>query len=843
MGKIMLSPKTEGLVNNALMYAGLGWKVFPVHTMLGGVCSCHEGAACGRPAKHPRIAESFEGASNDPTQIKNWWTQWPQANIGIATGEASGLTVVDADAGKGKAGVINLTQLCSDKGGVPATLTSDTGGGGLHLYFTYCKELQTGTDVLAKSVDVRNDGGYVIAPPSNHYTGSVYKWRANTNTLLPVPAYMLERETTDATKKKRGRPRQHAAMKIEKVESMLKAITPDDRDRWLKVGVILGRMFVGTPFENDAWAIYETWSARDSKFDEDRAGNIARMREMFSERSQEAPRAGGVQLTIGSIITWAREGDWTPFGDRVGVEFELGNDYAMSEALCDVLVVNKNNYHFNVGGSIRDVLRAPISSLRYLKRASITGDNPPETLMVRETTPAGMHAALSKHAALTTRDKHGAPTAMPIPIQLASMSLVSLSHKFPTLTGIAEWPMVGEDGVLIMKSNGYDAATGLYFNIDPKVKIDVTMSAEAGWAAIRDELLCDFPFESELHKAGALAMMLTMMQRPLMKTAPAFAAVAPQPGTGKSTLIEVASIAVHGFPIASHPLSGNEEELRKAIMSMLVAKIPAVMFDNIGKGSAIGSNLLAKLITGEESTDRVLGRTETRSEVNSLTMTFTGNSISFVKDMATRVAVIELNAKLADPLRRQFKHRDIKVWAYERRSRWLSALVAIAKSGHNDTPMVGGVSRFEDFNEYIAKPIYMVSKLDVRELLDSGNEDDAEELSDVKQALLVLWKFQQLWRQTANTYPWTVGEAFEAIGSGAIDDASADRLKRACGDVRYWDSNPKHALGNLVKRLRGNYSYAPYVLSGTMDSHTQTMKWRISGGPDLGTPTNSAGTF
>lgn len=369
------------------------------------------------------------------------------------------------------------------------------------------------------------------------------------------------------------------------------------------------------------------------------------------------------------------------------------------------------------------------------------------------------------------------------------------------------------------------------------------MSADEGWTAIRDELLIDFPFENELHLAGALALMMTMMQRPLMKTAPAFAAVAPQPGTGKSTLIEIASIAVHGFPIASHPLSGNEEELRKAIMSMLIAKIPAVMFDNIGKGSAIGSNLLAKLITGEESTDRVLGRTETRSEINSLTMTFTGNSISFVRDMATRVAVIELNARLVDPLRRKFKHRDIKVWAYERRSRWLSALVAIAKKGVSETPMIEGVSRFEDFNEYVAKPVYAVTGIDVRELLDAGNEDDAEEMSDVRLAMNVLWKFQQLWRTSANTYPWTVGEAFEAITSGAIDEDSANTLKRACGDARYWEQNPKHALGQLIKRLKGNYSYAPYLLNGTPDSHTKAMKWKISGGPELtGTATN-AGTF
>ena len=90
---------------------------------------------------------------------------------------------------------------------------------------------------------------------------------------------------------------------------MLAAIDPDDRDKWRAVGIILGREFGQS---EAAWAIYETWSARSAKFSEDHAGNLARMREAFYKLSTGNPRAGGPQLSVGSVIAWAKEAGHVP---------------------------------------------------------------------------------------------------------------------------------------------------------------------------------------------------------------------------------------------------------------------------------------------------------------------------------------------------------------------------------------------------------------------------------------------------------------------------------------------------------------------------------------------------
>src|SRR5689334_20829035 len=85
------------MMKTALDYAERGWKVFPVHSpVAGGQCSCGD-KQCGKIAKHPRIRQWNTAATTDARQITEWWTKWPNANIGILTGPTSGIWVLDVD--------------------------------------------------------------------------------------------------------------------------------------------------------------------------------------------------------------------------------------------------------------------------------------------------------------------------------------------------------------------------------------------------------------------------------------------------------------------------------------------------------------------------------------------------------------------------------------------------------------------------------------------------------------------------------------------------------------------------------------------------------------------------
>ena len=831
MAQIILHPR-EGRTpkDYALMYIGLGWRVFPVWQIAAdrpgeggrsGVCACVKGPDCDRPGKHP-IADLVPAGVSDATgeraKVEAWWGARPSASIGIATGAVSGLTVVDADVTHGKPGLINLTRICAERGGVPSTFSVVTGSGGLHLYFKYNAGIQTGTNVLAEAIDIRNDGGYVIAPPSVHMMG-VYKWREERAELLEFPEWMLnapqqaDRGGARSTRG-RGRPRQHAALPLPRAEEMLRRVDPDDRDTWLKMGLILGRAYVGSEAEPEAWAVYEAWAARSEKFDEARAENIARMRQQFYEVSQQEVRPGAEPIGMGSLVRLAREGGWTPYGDRVAVPYESGAESTMCSALVEALVSDLAvNRHFSILGEVRDVIRAPVPSVRSVAGAMAAGGALPECLVVRKTSAAGLQVALSERAVLAATGRDGMPRALAIPETLAGMILKGKAGDFPPLTGVAEWPMV-MNGEVLMRERGYDVGTGLFFDIDPAVVLDRGVTAAEGWAWIRDEMLQDFPFESDLHRVGALAMMLAMMQRPLMRTCPAFAVVAPQPGTGKSTLIEMAAMAIHGSQVASHAMSNDEEEIRKALHSLIMAKLPMVMFDNLGRGSAVSSDHLSKLITSENSTDRTLGSSETRRESNTLLITFTGNNISFVRDMASRVVTVRLNAKTAAPTRRRFRHPDIRAWAYAERNRLLSALVAIAVLADGIGPIEGSPSRFADYDALIVKPILAVTGVDVREL-DVTDDVDAEEDAAVREVLRLIWGWQQ---STNEGQRWRTLDLVESIAGRAFSDAQTSALKRFAGDQREWDNNPTKCLGYALRSVKGDYRYHPFVALSRSDN-------------------------
>jgi putative DNA primase/helicase len=121
------SPAATRRARAALGYAELGWPVLPLHTPApGGDCSC--GSDCPKPGKHPRSRRGLRDATTRAEQVATWWAAWPDANIGVATGQ---LLVVDVDGGDGRA---TLAELEAAHALLPATLTATTGRG-LHLYF------------------------------------------------------------------------------------------------------------------------------------------------------------------------------------------------------------------------------------------------------------------------------------------------------------------------------------------------------------------------------------------------------------------------------------------------------------------------------------------------------------------------------------------------------------------------------------------------------------------------------------------------------------------------------------------------------------------------------------
>jgi hypothetical protein len=166
----------------ALIYVEAGFSIIPLHWIAKNKCSCGKGD-CASPAKHPLTQHGLKDASNDPAQVKAWWKQYPKANIGVCTGQASnGLTVIDFDLQKGATN--NPLGL-----GLSVTLEVTTGNG-FHLWFLSDQEIRNSAGKLGQGIDIRGWGGYVVAPPSVHSTGQIYSF-ANQSPIADFPLEIL----------------------------------------------------------------------------------------------------------------------------------------------------------------------------------------------------------------------------------------------------------------------------------------------------------------------------------------------------------------------------------------------------------------------------------------------------------------------------------------------------------------------------------------------------------------------------------------------------------------------------------------------------------------------------
>ena len=165
--------KTTSTLDAALAYAGRGWHVLPVKAR----------------DKIPGSPHGKDDATTDPARIRAWFFKTPATNVGIATGKVSGIVVLDVDAVK--SGLETLARLESEHGRLPNTLTAITGGGGRHFFFAHPGRKVGNRAGIAPGLDVRGDGGYVVAAPSVHKSGKTYSWVDPNAPIAELPDWLL----------------------------------------------------------------------------------------------------------------------------------------------------------------------------------------------------------------------------------------------------------------------------------------------------------------------------------------------------------------------------------------------------------------------------------------------------------------------------------------------------------------------------------------------------------------------------------------------------------------------------------------------------------------------------
>jgi P4 family phage/plasmid primase-like protien len=166
----------------ALAYARFGFAIFPVSV-----------------DKTPLTPHGFKDATTDEAQIERWWDEFPDAGIGLPTGAATGVVVLDEDPRHG--GRESLEALVSRHGPLPQSPVARTGGGGRHFWFRHPGGAFPSLAGFRPGLDTRGDGGYVVVPPSPHPSGTPYAWIADPSEAelrLPPPWLLAEMERRES---------------------------------------------------------------------------------------------------------------------------------------------------------------------------------------------------------------------------------------------------------------------------------------------------------------------------------------------------------------------------------------------------------------------------------------------------------------------------------------------------------------------------------------------------------------------------------------------------------------------------------------------------------------------
>jgi hypothetical protein len=399
------------------------------------------------------------------------------------------------------------------------------------------------------------------------------------------------------------------------------------------------------------------------------------------------------------------------------------------------------------------------------------------------------------------------------------------------LEGVVTYPVLRLDGTLLLE-NGYDPDTGLLLAYDgdlPAVPDHPTLQ-EARRA--RDRLLdvvTDFPFKAEVHKAAWLASLLTPLCRYAYEgPTPLFLTDANTPGTGKGLLQEVTAHILTGAPFTLAAYTGDEDELRKRITSLVMAGDRCVLLDNLeGK---FGNATLNAALTARAWEDRVLGVNKMFRGPMQVVWYATGNNVAAHVDTIRRTVHIHLETREERPEeRKDFKHPKLLAWVQARRRKLLAAALTILRgyvaAGRPDLGLTAWGS-FEGWSGLVRNAVVWcglpdpgLTRAALREQSDTTSADVA--------ALMLCWARLDRY-ETGLTVAEVCRRAFGRPGPGEPESAAECEEYLELRDVieSLVGRNDPGALGRLLRKFRRR------VLGGMMfdaisRGKTNAVRWKV----------------
>ena len=623
-----------------------GWFVFPLHSVNDlGQCTCGD-PECENVAKHPRTKNGLLDATNDPAVVTSWYAKWPSANVGVATGPASGITVLDVDPRHG--GDESLAIFEERHGKLPPTLTVRTGDG-RHLYFRHPggEKVKTCTELDGlPGLDVRGDGGYVVGAGSTHASGVTYAYVEGTEDLEPRDEFVaILRNGSN------GRPAPANKRKRFNVPEVLEGVPEGQRDDNIyRLAHKLRRVGVPEGASRDV----VTKAAENAKppFPVDRA--VEKVARVYREN----PPADNPSTPTIDISTDAE---------------------AVVDAAQEALLLHRTSI-YSRGRRLVEVSQASERPLSWLDRS-------PEAPALVQVEPPRLRELMASSANWTiTKTTKAGTTTTPVlpPTWSVEMLAARPTWPFPKIALVTETPFLREDGTIVL-TPGFDEQTGvLLLPGGTFPEVSDTPSAKDVENAVKALLdpLRDFPFVKPGDKSAALAGMITPIARPAFPgPAPMFVTKSAVQGEGKTLLADVTGATGTGRVPPKMAYPRDDAEMVKCVVAVAIEALPIVLFDNAT--GTIRSGALAEALTTTRWIGRLLSRNKTYDGPLNTIWYMTGNNLTFGTDIARRICVSSIDAGLEDPESRSgFRYTNLRRQVLSVRPALVAATLTILRAYH-----------------------------------------------------------------------------------------------------------------------------------------------------------------
>jgi len=387
---------------------------------------------------------------------------------------------------------------------------------------------------------------------------------------------------------------------------------------------------------------------------------------------------------------------------------------------------------FRYGSALVRIQADHPTTVQAVKQLNSTNINYPEIPVVKVYDRIATRHRLEQCAVYIIKDGKG-NIKKPWPNDIIDGISTQNEVKFPPLTGIIQHPFVGSSGNLITQQ-GYDMSTGLYVQYADElnkglIETPTKKDTDKALKFLCDKVYEDFPFVDKIDKIATVSAMLTALQRKMIADdsgCPGFLFDAPTQGTGKTTVVQIISYAIFGRSVAASSWCDKDTEMAKLLLSILLEGHGCVLFDNLPVGTRLESNELAKAMTGNSYSGRVLGKNQTATVPSNTVWLFTGNNIVISGDFNTRIIPIRLDSRCADPDRRTFSRTDIGSWCLNYRAEIIKACLVLVKADCSQLSKDVKPTRYPDWDKYVRLPLLAASGIDVADKFQQNKQADPD---------------------------------------------------------------------------------------------------------------------